>query len=587
MTTPDAPARRRRAPVRFGQAAWDTVRLFVVRVLVEPVREGRLRDTDWPVGLRPIVLVALIGYVVAVALVLGGSLIRQQLDLFVQAGGDSIPIPREALWIVMALTALAVSLAQAGAVHARPWARWLVTAFTVLVLLLVGLADLGDIAIAKIVAVAASVGIIVLTAVRGHRRFAWWEFSVIAGLVFGSIAVSIAVIALASKPLGFDFVPITVTLVLITIGQLAVPAAIAAGAAVAELAVSSAVWAAGVTRDRLGRRAVIVLLAIVVVWRVVDLVQAGILIAADPLVEVLILASAAGFIGLVALLWLLIAKVRAAGAAPTTAGLITTLSTVSLLIAAFLTLSIPSGLLQLGGFVVRTYTGRAELEPFIKLVSTISSSPIAVGATGALAGAGLIGLSFLLARRGREVLPELLAAIGIGSLVSGVSALIGFSLVWSAEALSVVATLAAIGVTVWLVVTKRATTERLAAVTGALLIAALFAHREFISDPLAALIGSAATATILLGFVWALLTGSGPANGDSPGYPRPARVLLLLGNAIFGATVLAYVSLARDPESSLNLAPFVEVGAQSFGDPLIAAALLVALGASIRGRELN
>lgn len=585
MTTPDVPTRRR-APVRFGEAAWDTLRLFVVRVLVEPVREGRLRDTDWPVGLRPIVLVALVGYAVAVALVLGGSLIRQELDLFVQAGGDTKPIPREVLWIVMALTALAVSLAQAGAVHARPWARWLVTAFTVLVVLLASVADLGELGISRIVAVAASVGIIVLTAVRGHRRFAWWEFAVIAALVFSSIAVSIAVIALASRPLGFDFVPITITLVLITIGQLAIPAAIAAGAAVAELAVSSAVWAAGVTRDRLGRRAVIVLLVIVVVWRVIDLVPAVILIAEDPLVELLLLASAAGFIGLVALLWLLIAKVRAAAATPTVAGLITTLSTVSLLIAAFLTLSIPSGLLQLSGFVVRTYTGLAAVEPFMNVVAEISSDSFAVGVTNALAGAGLIALSFLLARRGRQVLPELLAAIGIANLVGGISGMIGLSLLWSAEALAVVATLAALGVTAWLVITRRVTTERLAAVTGALLIAALFAHREFISDPLAALIGSAATATILLGFVWALLTGSGPANDDSPGYPRPARVLLLLGNAVFGATVLAYVSLARDPGSSLNLAPFTELGAQTFGDALIAAALLVALGASIRGREL-
>lgn len=586
MITPDAPPRRR-APVRFGQAAWDTLRLFVVRVLVEPVREGRLRDTDWPVGLRPIVVVALVGYAVAVGLVLGGSLIRQQLDLFVQAGSDAVPIPREALWVIMALTALAVSLAQAGALHSRPWARWLVTAFTVLVLLLASVPDLGEIPLSRIVSVAASVGIIVLTGVRGHRRFAWWEFTAIAALVFLSIATSVAVVALGSRPLGFDFAPVTITLVLITIGQLALPAAIAAGAAVAELAVSSAVWAAGVTRDRLGRRAVIVLLAIVVLWRVIDLVPAGILIAEDPFVELLLLASAAGFIGLVALLWLLIARVRSRASAATVAGLTTTLSTVSLLIAAFLTLSIPSGLLQLGGFVAMTYTGQAWFEPFINDVSDFSSNSIAVGATSAVTGAGLIVLSFVAARRSRDVLPELLAAIGIANLASGVSGMIGLSLLWSAEALAVVATLAALGVTVWLLASRRATTERLAAVTGALLIAALFAHREFISDPLAALIGSAATATILLGFVWALLTGSGPANDDSAGYPRPARVMLLLGNAVFGATVLAYVSLARDPDSSLNLAPFTELGAQSFGDPLIAAALLVALAASIRGSDLK
>ncbi len=573
-------------PRSIVRAAGATVWLFITRVFVEPVREGRLRDTGWPAGLRPIVVVGLAGYIIAVTLVLASGLLRQQLDLFVAAGSGTPPVPREILWVVMALTAIALSLGQAGALHVSPWARWLVTTFTVLVLLLTAVPDLSAFALARVWAVIASIGLIVFVALRGRRAFAWWEFVAIALLVSITFAVSITVVASSSLSYGFDFVPIMVSLVLLTIGQLAVPAAIAAGAAVAELAVSSAVWAAGVVRDRLGRVAVVVVLVIVVIWRTIDLIPAVEAFVAEPLVELQRSVAAAVFVAAIAAGWVALRRVRATSDDPvTTAGLITTLSSVSLLIAACLTLIIPSALLNLGGLVAVSF-GAEWLRDATSVLSSITSSSLLVGVTRSVVGLGLIGLAFLLARRGRALLPELLLAIGLSNATVGIGNVMGITLLWTPESLALVATLASLALLVWILVTRRVTLARLTGVTGALLVAALFSHREFLSDPLAVIIGSAAVATVLLGFVWSLLTSYSAANETSHKYPQASRVLLVLGNAVFATTMLAYTSLARDPDSVVNLALFTENGAQSFGDALIASSLIVAFTATIRDDKL-
>ncbi len=568
-------------------AAWSTTRLFVTRVLVEPVREGRLRDVQWPPGLRPIVAVGLAGYIAAVTLVLGSSIIRQQLELTVQAGTNAPPLPRSVLWVSMALTALAVTLGQSGALHTRAWLRWLVTTFTVLVILLASIPDLEAVPLGRVIAVAACLGLVLFVALRGHRRFAWWEFVVIAVLVWGSFAASIGLVAARSLPLGYDFVPIVVSLVLVTVGQLAIPAAIAAGAAVAELAVSSAVWVAGAFRDKLGRTAVIVLLCVVAVWRVIDLVPATIAVVGNPFSELVALLAAAAFIALIAALWVLLARVRRGGEHPTTAGLIAALSSVSLLIAACITLMIPSAFAQLGGLVALAYGAPDALGDFLIAFSSVASATVVVGGVRSLAGLAMIVIAVVLARRGRPMLPELLAAVGLASLGSGAAILFDLPLSWTPVALSYVATIAAFAMLVTLLLTRRITMPRITAITGALLIAALFEHRDWISDPLAAVLGSAAIATVLLGFVWSLLTGYGQANTDSARYPRPARVQLVLANAVFGATVLAYSALARDPDSIVNLADFAEYGGRVFGDALIAGSLLTAYAAAAFNRKLG
>lgn len=570
---------------RAGVAAWETLRLFVEQVIIKPVREGRLRDVNWPSGLRPIALMGLLGYLVAVVLVLGADVIRASFELTLSSGSTVSPMPRAVIWVTFALTALALSLGLAGALHTRPWVRWTVTVFTVLVLMLAAMPDLSW--IARFYSMAASVGVILLVALRGRRLFAWWEFVVIAALVFSTFAISIAVVASQGLPNGFDFAPVTVSLVLLTIGQLAVPAALAAGASVAELAVSSAVWAATVFRERLGRVAVIVVLCLVVAWRVWDVVPGVVRIGVDPVAETKYLVAAIAYLGVIAASWLLIRKLRAARAGmPSTASLIATLASVSLLIASFLTLMIPGSVVTLATLLLRSFGGPEWLEVIAGVSQLATSSTIGIGATRVVVGLALIGLGILLAARGKAVLPELLVAVGVTNATVGAGNLLGTSLIWTPDSLGLVATVFALGILVWMLVARKATLNRLTAILGALLIAALFAHRDIIADPLAVLIPSAVAVT-LLGFVWSFLTGYSSANEDSEKYPRPSRVMLVLANVVFATTVLAYTQLAREPNSAFDLSLFTELGQQAFGDALIACSLMVSFVAAARDRELT
>ena len=222
---PPPPARRRALAV-----ARQTVTEFVGHVLVEPVREGRLRDVDWPLGLRPIVVVAVVGFVAAAALVLFSGPLRELVPLSAQSGTVLLTLPRALVWIVLALTALSATLAASGALHARPWLRWLMTVFVVSVMLFTAVPDQEELPVARILTVVACVALVVFVAVRGGRGYRWWDFVVIAGLVWGPLAVTAAVLSGINRLAGYDFVPLLLSLMLSTLGQLAVPAGLAAGA---------------------------------------------------------------------------------------------------------------------------------------------------------------------------------------------------------------------------------------------------------------------------------------------------------------------------------------------------------------------
>src|SRR5690606_31099728 len=114
-----------------------------------------LRDVGWPLGLRPIVVVAVVGYIVAAALVLFSGPLRELVPLSTQPGTVMLTLPRALVWIVLALTALSATLAASGALHARPWFRWVMTGFVVSVMLFTSVPDQEAIPVARILTVAA------------------------------------------------------------------------------------------------------------------------------------------------------------------------------------------------------------------------------------------------------------------------------------------------------------------------------------------------------------------------------------------------------------------------------------------------
>ena len=85
---------------------------------------------------------------------------------------------------------------------------------------------------------------------------------------------------------------------------------------------------------------------------------------------------------------------------------------------------------------------------------------------------------------------------------------------------------------------------------------------------------------MLFGLTWDLLTGSSWANGDSPRFPRPTRVLLILTNSVLTMTVLAYAALIRDGSTTIYLDPYAEIGNLILGTGLLGAAVIGALDAA-------
>lgn len=585
-TTPaPAPALASDAPPRRSvrEVARRTLTEFLGHVVVEPVREGRLRDVGWPFGLRAIVVVAVVGYIVAAALVLFSGPLREWVPLEAQSGAALLTLPRTLVWIVLALTALATTLAASGALHAPAWLRWIMTVFVVIVLLFTSVPDQEDVPLARLVTALACVGLVVFVALRGGRGFRWWEFVVIAALVWGPLTVTAAVLTAVNRLAGYDFVPLLLSLMLSLLGQLAVPAALAAGAAVASFTVSSALWAAKVVRRVIGATAVYVVLAAVALWRAVDVALGAAGLAADPAG----LAGAGLLLVLIAGCWVALARIRPVPAEPSAQGMADRVDGLALVVAAFTTTTLPATPLLVLAQVAIGFGAPVDFATVFLAVTEVLTATTVVYAVRAAGAVVLIALAVRQARRGRRTLPELMAAIGVAGLIIAATALFGFPLLWAPDALAALGALLALAVLVVALVRRRLTASRATSVLVALLMSALFAYREIVTDPIAFLLGFAGGAVVLFGFVWAFLTENGVANEHSRAYPRPARVQLVLANGVFAITVLAFLALARDPEAAVSLGQLAAAGAQAYGDPLVAAGLLLALWAAVRGREVG
>ena len=111
-----------------------------------------------------------------------------------------------------------------------------------------------------------------------------------------------------------------------------------------------------------------------------------------------------------------------------------------------------------------------------------------------------------------------------------------------------------------------------------MILSALFSYRDFVSDPVGALLGYSGVALVLFGLIWDFLTGSDWANAESRRFPRPVRVLLALTYTLLTATMLAYESLVRSASNYADLDDFAELGDLVLGTALLAAAFTAVLG---------
>lgn len=584
-TAPAHPPRPKSALVRGLLLGKSIVVEVFDHVLGEPYREGRLRAKAWPVGLRAIVVLAIAAYAVAVLVIVFSGQLRESLELSVTVGYSTLSFPRPMLWLLLFLVVFSTALLQTAALHVS---TWLSVAITVLVVLILQFASVPDsttlFSPGRIATTLAGVGIIVFTILRRRYRFVWWEFVVVLAVIGLAYAIAAGRVVAQSAPNGIDFGPIMLSLTMSTLGQLAVPAAIAAGAAIAELSASTALWAVGVVQRRLPALAVMIGLGLVILWRLWSLVVTFTGPEATTLVQLVVSVL---LVSTIVALWWLLSRVRGRRRlVPSATRLVDRMGTVALPIAGALAITLAPLVITL--LVVQVLFGYGvSLEVLVapQAIVALLSTSMAVNVVRLLVGITLGVLSLVLARRGIRTIPELIGGIGIVAITVALSGFTGLGAwMWTSRGLTEVATVGCFALLLWFGIRRTLTMHRATGLTVALLLAALFDQRDFVSNPLGAVLGFTGVAFVLFGFLWSFLTGGGSANSTSRKYPRPSRVLLFLANSVFGVTVLAFTALARNPNASINLGEFAKIGDQLFGTGLLVCALLSVVAAVLADR---
>lgn len=559
------------------------VRSVVDQAVLAKVRDGRLRDDSWPYGLRAVVVVGVALCVVATVLALFAGPIRGWSELTVPNSLTS-SVPDALVWLLVLLLTFCLALLTTAAIHG-PW--WL----SVLGLLSVGLL-LGAWSIATTttrgVVVAAGIPVLALAAVlvlviRRRRGLAWWEFPLVLGLIGLVLTLCLQAFATSDRLLGFRFAPVFVDQTLGLLTFLVLPAAFAAGAAVAEIAVGLTLVATRTAQRRTAGRWPYVVLAAVVVLR---LVQEGRRLSGfDPVDSGWIaLLPAVGLVAAFAGLGWLVSRFAPVGGVPV-ASLPDDLGRIAVPVgAAVIAMLLPVYVFLFGFQIVVGLNPRAApggFDPSPLVDRLVDGFRVALGVL-------LVGLALWQARRGRAGPALVLGGAGLMLGALGVRLLTGYrwALWLDPDAFVSVVTVVVLVIGLWLLARRALSRDRAIGLAAVLALAVLLSVRSVIVDPFGVLLGYGGVAFVLFGVIWDFLTGSSWANTDGRRLRQPVRVLLALGYPLLTVTIVAADALIRRPRTFSDVNAFAELGELVLGTSLLAAAVVVVLSAVRSNREV-
>ena len=556
-------------------ALWRVLRDLIRLTLIAPVRDGRPRAADWPVGLRPIVYATLTVYaLLALAVIFAGQL--RSLDTLISTVSGTT-LPEVAAVLTTGSVVLSLVLLNTAALHLPWWVK--VGAVTVtlgvsVVFLLPALRD-------PLTLVPVACGLLVVLAMligRSWFGYTWWEFVVI-GVALG---VTLFAPAFGSQAaiVDFDWRGTALESALQTVVTAAMPALFVAGAALAQIAVTASFAAVAAGTRELGRGPLVVLAAGLVGWGLVSLFQS----ATDP--ENVTQAWVGSLLQLALIGVLAFAVMRVAERPPAWADLNEDSTPMNYLVAlacvGYLMLTPLTSVLR----EVARLAGIDWLFAAMDGFATVSRQDWWASAVRVVVG--LVGVAATLpqARRGRPWPAMFLGALTVLAAADLVrvtgSPWLNDTVAQLAAILLLVVLVSALG----LAIAGRLDAQGAAALGCAALLCLVYPHRAILDDPISALLGFSGLGAVLFGLIWRLLTEADITREGTPKWPVPARVLLYCASALLAVSSTAYVALTRSSGTALDIAVFSEAGDALLGTPLFLTAVLGCLGIALarRGR---
>lgn len=558
--------------MRTLTAVGNVVKDIVWLTIVQPVRDGRPRGSGWPVGLGPIVATILTLYgLLTLAVVLAGPL-RGADTLVVTPSG--LTIPDAGAWLCIAGVVLSMVLLQTAALH-LPWWVKLFSLMTVAIALLyfttAGATD-------PLLIVGSLLGLlvlVVLTIVRWRAGFAWWEFVVVTIALAGAVFIPMAGSA-STRSLNTDWRGVAVEGGLLTLGNLAVPALLVAGAALAQIAVTASFSGVAAATRELPRRALQLAGLLLVGWSAVELARAF----GEPE------NAPSGWVGsalaLAVVAALQVGVLTVAGRPPAWSDLDEDSTQVNYLvtvgsIALLLLQPVPTILREVGRIVGPEWLYTAS-DAYVSLVGSdtaLTITRLAVGVIG-------LGIAVPLARRGRPWAAMFMSSLTVLVLfqlfrTQGFDAWAGNTVPQMSGLLLIVLLVTA----AVLLIGRRLTLARVAALASGILLCVIYPHRAILDDPISALLGFSGIGAVLFGLIWRVLTEGDITREATPRWPVPARVLLYCASALLGVTSAAFVALTRSSGGTLDVAMFADAGDYLLGTPLFITAVIGCLAIAL------
>ncbi|MFT3969987.1 MAG: hypothetical protein QM695_06845 [Micropruina sp.] len=553
-------------------AAGRVVRDIVWLTVVQPVRDGRPRSAGWPVGLRPIVASVLAIYgLLALAVVFAGTLRRVDVLVVTSTG---LTIPDIGAWLCIAGLVLSMAVLQTAALHLPWWVKLFSLLTTAVALAYFAIAG-GSNPMLLVSSLLGLLFLVVFTVVRWRSEFAWWEFVLVTLAIAGAVFIPLFGTNTANG-LNRDWRGFAVEGGLISLGNLALPALLVAGAALAQISVTASFAGVAAAIRELPRGWLMVAGLLMLGWAAVALAD----LPRDPdnagpgwvASALALLLAAAVMFGVLA----------TTGRPPAWSDLDEDSTRLNYLVAIGYSAAVMLNLIPTAAREVSRITGPEWL--FDGLVAYTAAAASDLTQSLSLLATGVIGLAVALppARRGRPwaaMFMGCVAALAVFRLLRS----LGYT-VWAGNTvpqMSGVLLVVLLVTAAMLASGRRLSLTRAAALSSGILLCLVYPHRAILDDPISALLGFSGIGAVLFGLIWRALTEGDLTHEGTPHWPIPSRVLLYCGSALLGVTSAAFVSLSRSSGGYFDAAIFAEGGDFLLGTPLFVTAVIGCLAIAL------